>query len=111
MIGPPGCDPSPISSASIAVTASRKDTIREVKKKLIAAALWKDESPNDFGLFNDYSEEPLKDSTLVESVLALDKPASAERVVGKRTWNKQDAAGSIRLPRPYVLVLWAARMG
>lgn len=114
MIGPPGCDPSKYSSASIAVDLGLYDTVRDVKKKIIVVASWKDELPDDFGLFDDTSEEPLKDAIAIESALAYGKSAPVVKGSGAGgtrrglVWNK--APASIRLPRPYVGVVWAARL-
>ena len=107
MLGPPGCDPSAYSSASIAVALAPLDTVRDVKKKLITAAGWEDELPSDFGLFDDVSEEPLKDGQAIEAALAPGKPSSAGKAASRRVGR---VASSIRMPRPYVGVLWAARM-
>lgn len=116
MVGQPGSDPSSYSSASIAVDLSPNDTVRDVKKKLISVASWQDELPEDFGLFDDVSEEPLRDAVAIESALAGGggKPAAA----GRGTGGKRGAPGGwsrpptpIRLPRPYVGLLWAARPG
>ncbi len=107
MLGPPGSDPEAYSSASIAVALEPFDTVRDVKKKLIAVARWTDELPSDFGLFDDFTEEPLKDGQLIEAALAPGKPSSAGKATrrgGGRT------AAPIRVPRPYVGVLWAARV-
>ena len=109
MVGLPGCDLSPFSSASIAATLLPNDAVRVVKKKLITAAVWEDDTPDDFGLFDDCSEKPLEDSALVPSTVALNRPVTPGRIVEKRAQNL--AAGVIRLPRPYLLVLWAARLG
>ncbi|CAM9845376.1 unnamed protein product [Ectocarpus sp. 13 AM-2016] len=111
MVGPPGCDPSECSSASVAVDLGPQDTVRDVKKRLIAEAGWKDELPSDFGLFNDVSEEPLMDGQSIDTVLAPNKPSSAKKAVSTRGGSRATGAASIRLPRPYVGVLWAARLG
>lgn len=119
MIGPPGCDTSAYSSASIAVDLAPHDTVRDVKKKLITAACWTDELPSDFGLYDDVSEEPLKDGQAIELALAPEKVPSAGKAVSRRGaggggWaggaGVGRAPGSIRVPRPYVGVLWAARL-
>lgn len=117
MAGPPGSDPrSHSSSASIAVDVSPNDTVRDVKKKLISGASWQDELPEDFGLFDDVSEEPLTDAVAIESALAGSggKPASAGKGLGGRRgapggWSRPST--SIQLPRPYMGMLWAARLG
>ncbi|CBJ27034.1 hypothetical protein Esi_0054_0061 [Ectocarpus siliculosus] len=111
MVGPPGCDPSECSSASVAVDLGLQDTVRDVKKRLIAEAGWRDELPSDFGLFNDVSEEPLMDGQSIDAALAPSKPSSAKKGVSRRGGSRATAAASIRLPRPYVGVLWAARLG
>lgn len=108
MLGPPGCDPSDYSSASITVALAPLDTVRDVKKKLIAAAGWADEAPSDFGLFDDASEEPLTDGQAIEAALAPGKPSSAGKAASRRGGGRAPAA--IRVPRPYVGVLWAARL-
>lgn len=116
MLGPPGCDPSAYSSATIAVALAPLDTIRDVKKKLIAAAGWTDETPSDFGLFDDVSEEPLKDGQAIEATLSLasgNNPSSSTGT-GKGGLRRGGGGGgrapaAIRVPRPYVGVLWAAR--
>lgn len=110
MLGPPGCDPSAYSPASIAVALAPLDTVRDVKKKLIAAAGWEDELPSDFGLFDDVSEEPLKDGQAIEAALAPGKPPSAGKAASRRGGGGGRAASSLRMPRPYVGVLWAARI-
>lgn len=118
MLGPPGCDPSAYSSASIAVALSPLDTVRDVKKKLIAAACWEDELPSDFGLFDDVCEEPLKDGQSIEAALAPGKLQSVGKTASRRggggggagAWGGGRAPATIRMPRPYVGVLWAARM-
>ncbi|CAM9554803.1 unnamed protein product [Hapterophycus canaliculatus] len=113
MLGPPGSDPSDYSSASISVALAPQDTVHDVKKKLIAAACWSDEFPSDFGLFDDVSEEPLKDGQAIEVALAPAKPPSASKPASKRSGNTGvggRAIAPVRLPRPYVGVLWAARL-
>lgn len=107
MLGPPGCDPSAYSSASIAVPLAPLDTVRDVKKKLITAAGWEDELPSDFGLFDDVSEEPLKDGQAIEAALAPGKSLSPGKAASRRGGR---VPSSIRMPRPYVGVLWAARI-
>lgn len=113
MVGPPGSDPSPYSSASISVDISSGDTVRDVKKKLITLSEWTDERPEDFGLFDDTSVEPLKDALSIESALSVAKPASAGRIGG--TGNRRAGGWGrivpMRLPSPYVGLLWAARTG
>lgn len=112
MAGPPGCDPSDCSATSVAVDLAPQDTVWDVKKRLIAEAGWRDELPSDFGLFNDVSEEPLMDGQSIDSALAPNKPSSAKKAVSRRGGGRATAAAaSIRLPRPYVGVLWAARLG
>ncbi|CAM9736798.1 unnamed protein product [Ectocarpus sp. 4 AP-2014] len=111
MVGPPGCDPSECSAASVAVDLGPQDTVRDVKKRLIAEAGWRDELPSDFGLFNDVSEEPLMDGQSIDAALAPNKPPSAKKAASRRGGSRATAAASIRLPRPYVGVLWAARLG
>lgn len=108
MTGSPGCDPSLYSSASIAVDLGPNDTVRDVKKKLILAASWVDESPDDFGIFDDASDDPLKDAIAVEPLLSRAKHASATGT-GRRTGGGNRGSARIRLPRPYVGVVWAAR--
>lgn len=108
MVGPPGSDPSAYSSASITVALGPLDTVRDVKKKLIAAADWTDETPLDFGLFDDVSEEPLKDGLAIETALATGNASSAGGAASRRGGGGRGPA-AIRVPRPYVGVLWAAR--
>lgn len=108
MLGPPGCDPSTYSSASIAVALAPLDTVRDVKKKLISAVGWTDETPSDFGLFDDVSEEPLKDGQTIEAALAHGNSPSGGKAASRRGGGGR-APAAIRVPRPYVGVLWAAR--
>lgn len=118
MLGPPGSDPSLYSTASIAVAITPGDTVRDVKKKLIHVSGWTDENPEDFGLFDDISEEPLKDAFSIEAALlvAVSKPQGVGIGGGRGGGRRAGAAGSgrsatIRLPSPYVEMLWAARLG
>lgn len=108
MIGSPGSDPSLYSSASQAVDLSPGETVRDVKKKLISLSHWTDERPEDFGLFDDASEEPLKDALPIEVALSIGKAVPTGRTRSRRAggW-----VTSIKLPRPYVGILWAARVG
>lgn len=114
MLGPPGSDPSPYSSASISVDLSSGDTVRDVKKKVIALCEWTDERPEDFGLFDDTSEEAFKDALPIESALSVGTPAPAGRSAGAGNHRRAGGWGRLvpmRLPSPYVGLLWAARTG
>lgn len=123
MAGPPGCDSSLYSPASITVALGLHDTVRDAKKKLIIAASWKDELPDDFGLFDDVSEEPLKDAITVELAMSPVKMGSAGRGSSGLGGGRHAAAGGagglggsrgpppvMRLPWPYIGMLWAARL-
>lgn len=115
MTGQPGSDPDLYSSASFSVDLTPGDTVRDVKKKLIAVCEWTDENPEDFELYDDVSEEPLKDALPIEAALSASvKPPSAGRSGGgggSRRMGVWVKASSIRLPPPYVGLLWAAKVG
>ncbi|CAN0092984.1 unnamed protein product, partial [Discosporangium mesarthrocarpum] len=107
MRGPPGSDQGPFSSPSMAISVAPGDTIRDVKRALVLAAL-PDESPDDFALFDDVSEGPLKDAQKVEAVAAASTAVGGVQEVGG---GKGGAKGPrVRLPRPYIMLLWAARI-
>ena len=70
MSGPPGGDSNLSSPALTSVALAPHDTVRDAKKKLIIAAAWTDELPEDFGLFHDISEDPLNDAITLEFALS-----------------------------------------
>eukprot|EP00904_Undaria_pinnatifida_P005541 jgi/Undpi1/2116/HiC_scaffold_12.g05502.m1 len=124
MSGPPGSDPNLYSPASISVALSPHDTIRDAKKKLIIAAAWTDELPEDFGLFDDISEDPFKDAMTLEFALShgrLTSMGKGGNSVGGAHGRHAGGGGGLggtrtpaspmKLPWPYTGVLWAARLG
>ena len=123
MSGLPDSDPNLYSQASISAALAPHDTVRDAKKKLIAAA-WTDELLEDFGLFGDISEDPLKDAMALEFALShgrLPSMGKAGNSVGSAhvrhagggggSGGTRTPASPIKLPWPYTGVLWAARLG
>lgn len=88
------------------------DTVRDVKKKLIFALMWTDETPEDFGLFDETSDDPVKDAMLVEPLLSSRKSHSGSKSISGGGAVRRGGASEvsrISLPKPYIGLLWAAR--
>lgn len=111
MTGRPGSDPNIYSSAWTVVDLSPGDTVRDVKKRLISALMWTDETPEDFGLFDDISDEPVKDAMLVEPLLSSRKAYSGGKSIagGGAVRRGASEVSRMSLPKPYIGLLWAAR--
>ncbi|CAM9565591.1 unnamed protein product, partial [Choristocarpus tenellus] len=112
--GRPGSDQEIYSSTeSVTISVTPGDTVRDAKRALIATAL-PEESFDDFALFDDISEEPLKDAQKLEAAAAavtatIGGRGGPQRVGGSGRGRGASKAPRLRLPRPYIMLLWAAR--